>query len=134
MKLNYTNSKNKHRKLVRSYKAKEASERDANLYSIVSNNPSKLFNSIKRSKRSESSKIRKLTVGNKLYSDDSVKDGFFDSISSLKSVDQQILDDSEYFQKFSFEYQHLQRVCRIIHIIPGIILKSGLGNFIRVCV
>ena len=125
LKMNYTHSKNNHRKLVRSYKAKEAAERDANLYSIFSSNPSKLFNSIKRSKRSESSKIRMLTVGNKLYFDDSVKDGFFDSISSLKSVDQQALNDSEYFQKFSSEYSAILEICNDGPAIPTLTEKQS---------
>ena len=51
MKENYKHSRNVHRKLVRSIKAKKAIERDENLFHILSSNPSKIFKSIKGAKR-----------------------------------------------------------------------------------
>ena len=41
--------------------------------------------------------IHKLHVGDKVYEGDRVQDGFFDSISSLKKLDQHVLSQSDSF-------------------------------------
>ena len=60
MKHEYAKSRDKHRKLVRAFKANDSIIRDQKLYSILSSDPSKLFSSIRRSKRSRAGKICKL--------------------------------------------------------------------------
>ena len=127
MKENYKHSRNIHRKLVRSTKAKKAIERDENLFHILSSNPSKIFKSIKSAKRAKASKITKLIVGDRLYLDDSVKDGFFDSISSLKSVDRQELDESEYYHEFSLDYQNIMKICNEGPTIPALTEKQSFN-------
>ena len=121
----YKQSRDKHRKLVRSVKAKEVIERDEKLFTILSSNPSELFKSIKRSRRAKSGKVTKLLVGDKKYLGDSVKDGFFDSISSLKSVDQRELSDSEHFQEFSVDYQNIIELCKEGSAIPTLSEKQS---------
>ena len=119
-------SRNEHRKLQRSFKAKESSHRDKTLYSIVSSNPSKLFSAIRRSRKANTVRIDKLKVDDKVYLGDSVKDGFFDSISTLKSVDKTELDESEYFQEFSLDYQNIIEICNDGPTIP---VMSELKSF-----
>ena len=100
----YRETRTAHRKLVRHHKPKESIKRDELLYSIQSSNPSAIFSSLKRSKRSKAGNIQKLTVGDKVYTSDNVKDDFFGSISKLKTKDDSALTASAYFSYFSSDY------------------------------
>ena len=62
-------------------------DRDTLTHNILESDPGSLFKAVKRSKSGSSSKIQSLKVGSKVYSGKSVQDGFFDSLSSLKSPD-----------------------------------------------
>ena len=96
-KLKYNHLRNYHRKLLRIFKAKRSVKRDTCLYT----NPSQVNKSIRTAKRRKAGKIPKLTVGHRTYNGDSVKDGFFDSISQLKSRDEESLSNCRYFEEFS---------------------------------
>ena len=56
----------------------------------------------------------------KTYIGDSVKDGFYDSISSLKTRDKQALARSKYFSGFSYDYLNIPEVCKHGAAIPPI--------------
>ena len=116
----YNKARIAHRKLERAHKANDSIKRDENLFSILSSNPSSIYKSVKRSKRSKAGKINKLQVGNKTYLGESAKDGFFDSISSQKTCDTDALNASEYFGEFSFSYLNILEVCRNGDPIPQI--------------
>ena len=77
LKAAYNKARVEHRKLERSIKAKDAVDRDTKFYSILSNDPSSIFNSIKRAKRAKAGKINKLKVKDRTYVGDSVKYGFY---------------------------------------------------------
>ena len=53
--------------------------------SIISKDPSKAFKAIRKSKKNNSKNINSLTVGKVTYKGNCVKDGFYDSLSALKS-------------------------------------------------
>ena len=97
-----------HRKLLRSHKSKEANERDSKLLE----NPSATFARIRHSRRSKSGMIGQLKVGSKLYSGPSVPDGFYDSILTLKTRNDEKLRDSEYYASFSSDYDHIIQLCQ----------------------
>ena len=61
-----------------------------------------------------------MTVGNKTYVGDTVQDGFFDSISQLKSRDSDSLAASKYFDDFSRDYENILEVCKHGKTIPAI--------------
>ena len=75
---------------------------------------------MKISKRSKAGRISKLKVGDKTYLGENVKDGFFDSISSLKTRDTEALADSEHFNEFSFDFLNILEVCRHGPDIPAL--------------
>ena len=54
---------------------------------ILAANPSDFYRYIGRHRRNNSSHIDQLRVGDKIYSDDSVSDGFFDAMSNFKKCD-----------------------------------------------
>jgi hypothetical protein len=78
-KATYNASRILHRKLERSFKARDSIIRDRNL---CSSDLAPVFASVRRSKRTKAGKINKLTVRGKSYVGESVKDGFYDSISN----------------------------------------------------
>ena len=116
----YNHSRSLHRKLVREFKAKDGIKRDEQLYSIFSKDSPSLFKRIKSYNRGKGSKIQKLVVGNKTYLDEAVPDGFFDSISKLKSRDLESLENSDYFDDFSTDYQNILKICETGDRIPPI--------------
>ena len=110
LKTEYIAARTKHRKKFRENKAKEAIERDKKVSEILSTNPRSLFKQIRHAKRNLSATINKLNVGNKTYLDSSVPDGFFDSISRLKSRDLSSQNKSETFASFNEDYKNIIRI------------------------
>jgi hypothetical protein len=116
----YNRARILHRKLEREHKAGQSSRRDEILYSVCSKDPSPIFKGIRSSKRTTAAKISKLTVGDKMYLGDNVKDGFFDSISQLKSRDSESLSASPTFSNFSALFSNILEVCKHGPLIPPI--------------
>ena len=117
---NYVQSRSDHRRLVRSFKAMDAITRDEKIFGIKTKDPGPLYRRIKSVRRGKLSKIKKLKVGDKVYLDEAVCDGFFDSISSLKSKDVDALENSTSFDEFSADYQNILKICEAGSRIPQI--------------
>ena len=49
-----------------------------------------------------------------------MQDGFFNSISQLKTKDEVTLSNSEHFQEFSSDYYHILELCKVGNKIPAI--------------
>ena len=115
LKAAYNKSRILHRKLERSFKAKDSIARDNRLNF---GDLTAVFSSVKRAKRTKAGKIQKLTVGDSTYVGDSVKDGFYDSISQLKTRNTPSLDSCEYFQESSADYKNILELCKEGPTIP----------------
>ena len=61
-----------------------------------------------------------LTVGDKVYPDNMVGDGLFDSISSLKSQDKPSLTASQNYNSWSRDYNYILEICKNKRNIPEI--------------
>ena len=83
-------------------------ERDSLINSVLDSDPNSLFKAVKASKSKVSSKIQSLNVGNKVYSDKAVPDGFFDSLSSLKAPDMSKIHSSPSYQRAAFDYSTIR--------------------------
>ena len=116
-KSNYNSSRILHRKLERSYKAKDSVRRDQTL---SSSDLSLVFKSVRNSKRTNAGNITKLTVRGKTYVGDAVKDGFFDSISKLKIKDESSLSKNVYFNEFTADYHNIIEISKHGVKIPQI--------------
>ena len=81
----FLNAQKAYHATVRAHRRKQGIKRDEKLFEILSNNPMKVYQFIKRSKRNNISKINHLKVGDKVYTGDDVADGFYDSLTTLKS-------------------------------------------------
>ena len=115
-----------HRKLVRAEDVDEEVKRNNNLHDILTRNPSSFHKAIRNSKNSLSSgNTQKLVVGGKVYLGEQVADGFFDSLKSLKSIDQVVLDDSETYSDFKKDYINILELCRSGKPVPEISEKKA---------
>ena len=82
-----------------------------------------MFNSIRGSKQSATRLINKLTVNGKVYTGDSVPDGFYDSLLDLKLFDSVKIQDPVAFERYEDDYQNIIKLCRSGSDIPEISLE-----------
>ena len=120
----YNKSRMEHRRLERQFKAKDSFKRDTE-FSNFPNDPSVIHNRIKSSRRSNAGKLQTLKVGSKTYEGDTVGDGFFDSISSLKTNNDEHHLASPYFNDFECHYQNILELCKSGDTIPPISEKES---------
>ena len=118
----YKASRIAHRRLVRQFRAKEAFDRDNNLLT----KPIQTYKKIRASRRCKASKINKLKVGVKTYQGKTVPDGFFDSISKLKTRNTASNGTSKTFNDFSISYHHIMELCKHGARIPPISESESL--------
>ena len=126
--------KRHHHQLLRYANIQQGVTRDRNLNRICSRNPSSAYKSIKSMSKPKTSKISKLTVGKRTYLGETVPDGMFESIKSLKTEPPSEEYEPEH-PDFSEEYQHILDICNAGKQIPTLskersseILKSIRKN------
>ena len=111
-------AKAQHQNITRRHNNLQECERDSHFNELIfSKTPQQVFRTLKSQKSKDSSKIKSLTVHNKVYTDSSVADGFFDSISELKTLDT-ITANS--YERFSSDYKHIIEICKAGAKIPRI--------------
>ena len=108
------------RKAVNASTKSACDERDTLTHSILSSSPSKLYKSIKASKNTSSTKIHSLKVGSKVYVGSSVSDGFYDSLSTLKSPNMEEIHSSPSYQSLATDYSMIRKICSAGIRIPPI--------------
>ena len=119
-KANHSLARSAYRQAVRAEQKSDAVERDAKLSSITSSNPATIFRTIRGFKSVSSSKIQELNVKNRVYRGTFVPDGFFDSLSSLKSPDMTEIHSSIHFKNTLSDYQNIVKICETSRKIPSI--------------
>ena len=112
--------KQKYRKLVRQLRLKKYLDRDSKLLGLVSDNPLKCFDDIRSARKTTKKAIQKLHVNSKIYEDENIVDGFFDSISSLKKVDKCVLTGSSSYISAKEDYQNILSIVSHNKKIPPI--------------
>ena len=80
-------AKKNYRQIVRKVRLHQAVKRDKKLDTILTKDPRSIYSYMRSSRKTKTSSIQRLTVKNKVYEGESVADGFFDSMTSLKSCD-----------------------------------------------
>ena len=115
-----TETRNKYKQLCRHFHHTEDLKRDTRLFSILSSNPSSVYRAIKSSKTSITGQIPYLTVGEKTYPSNLVHDGFYDSISTLKTKDQEALEASHSYKSFTDDYKYVLKLCEDKKTLPEI--------------
>ena len=113
-------SRKKYRKAVRQFRIQEALKRDQNHDSILSTNPASAYKYINSKRKVKSGQIEHLTVGDKVYVGQTVCDGFYDSMSTLKQCDYEQLKSDPDISMHLSNYEHIMKICQDQHSIPSI--------------
>ena len=82
------------------------------------------FNEVRKLKNKSKQNLPKLKVGTKTYESEEVPDGFFDSISSLKTLDTDALQSSPSYSSFCEEYKNILKICSKNPRVPNISLHE----------
>ena len=109
---------------IRQEQKQDSIDRDTKLHTILTNNPSAVFSSIKGIKNS-STTISTLKVADSTYEGSAVPDGFFASLSSLKAPDMDPITSSPHYQSTLGDYAHILKICRSGNPIPEISSKTS---------
>ena len=111
---------------MRKEDSQESIRRDTILYNILQDNPTKVFDTIRASKKKNARKIGKLIVNGKVYAGEAVPDGFYDSLLHLKSYDQNQIQNKESFSRYQSDYSNIIKLCSAGQEIPRITLGMEL--------
>ena len=112
------------KKIVRKCLAEERDIRDRKLYDIISN-PSAAFSALRAGARSTAPAVKRMQVGDKVYMGESVADGLFDSLSSLKSPDMTQYNHLPPYAEAVSVYQHIMKLASAGGKIPQISFSKG---------
>ena len=119
-------ARNSHKTLVRKVRAREDHLRNQKLFSILSSDPRAAFSTIRSGKSSSSSFLfPHVMVGTKKYVGDKIIDGFYDSISNLKTLDYQKLRESPYHASLMEDYKYIKYLCSHKSDLPPVSLKKS---------
>ena len=114
-----------YRQTVRKVRLKQSVKRDKKLDTILSKDPRAVYSYLQSTRKPKSSNIQHLTVGDKVYAGDMVADGFYQSMTSLKTCDMESLrNDPNLTQHFS-NYEHIVKICEANQNIPKISVSDA---------
>ena len=135
----FKETKSIHQNLVRKHNICNEIKRDEELHSLLSKDTRSIFNKFRKTKASQTGKIKSLQVGDKTYSEENIADGFYESISSLKTLPD-IASPS--FDRFCEDYHHIVEICKDGQKIPLLTeetaekllrrIKPGVSDFYSV--
>ena len=118
------------RSLHRNMKHRDVVAQSEKLFSILSGGSSKVHHRIKSSKSTATLKIPFLSVGSEKFEGDLVPDGFFQSITSLKTQDKD-LRSSPAFKDYNEDYTNILEICRHKKDIPEIPLDKSTAILMK---
>ena len=117
-------AKRLHQQLLRFQKMEEGLLRDNTVNSLLSNDASPGYKAIKHLKNPKASKVGKLTVGKMTYHGDTVPDGIYESIRSLKT--DPVVRDVATFPDFDEDYRNILDICKSGKKIPNLTKEKSL--------
>ena len=125
-------AKSAYRTACNATSAKASNDRDELLFTVCGSDPSKFFDTMKTSKSTVSRKIPSLKVGNKVYSGNTVPDGFYDSLKSLKAPTMTNIYVSPSYQSTVSDYFIIRKICSAGLPIPEISPREATEFLYRV--
>ena len=115
--LKHKELKRHHNQLIRYSQLQDRFSRDRILDQLCSPEPTRAYKALKKVKRGNAPKIGKLFVGEKIYLGDTVPDGMYESIKSLKTEPDSPRSDPSH-PDFSEEYRLILDICNAGRRIP----------------
>ena len=123
--LQLKSARKQYRLAVRTWRLTEAVKRDTRLDTILSKDPKQIYSYLRSARKTKNTSIQSLTVGKKLYEGTKVADGFYDSMTGLKSCDMKALQDNPSLAHHFSNYKHIMRICQAKQNIPEVSLLSA---------
>ena len=108
--VNYKKFQVLYRKAVKMWRFSEGMRRDQRLHTIMTDKPTDIFKFM-RSNKPSSREILELKVGNRVYSGDDIPDGFYESMTNIKSCDLGLLKSDENLADHFSTHQHILKLC-----------------------
>ena len=125
-------AKAEYRRTVRRARVRICNECDQKLDQILNDNPSSAFAFIDSCRKSAPVALEKLTVGKKVYTGKAVADGFYDSMSSIKSCSLSDLMDDPVIEEQLDTYKHISKLCKDKHTIPPVSMEKSADILKRI--
>ena len=121
----YNSAKQNYRRAVRRSRVQASIMRDQKLFKILDKDPRKAFNFIKSSRSTSPQQIESLSVGDKVYCGARVPDGFYDSMSSIKTCQYDRNNVDPQFAEHLANHDHILALCENKRNIPEIDIASS---------
>ena len=118
----FKNAKSLHQSVIRRHRVAQEITRDNDLLGILSKQPRDIFKKFRQNKSSQTSKVKSLLVGNKVYTEEKVADGFFDSISELKTLSEVTATS---FERFAEDHRHIIEIMKAGAKVPKLSEKQA---------
>ena len=118
--------------MIRELKIRKEINRDENLFSLLSSNPHSAFKVLKSAKSTASVQLPYLKVGNKKYQGDKVIDGFYESLSLLKTLNLDQLESSPHHLSLMDDYRNIKYLCDNKIPLPQVSLKMSTSILKRI--
>ena len=118
-------AKHDYKQAVRNCQVQAGYERDKKLFDILEENPQKAFSFIKSCRKASPSKIESLSVKEKVYHGAAVCDGFYDSMSTIKSCSIDDLKADPRIHEHLSNHEHILKLCQNKRTIPPISMKDS---------
>ena len=123
--VSYKTALKEYKRIVRTIRLEKDMQQDQKLLSILSNDPSSIYSYIRATRNTSSTRIEKLVVKDKEYTGDRVADGFYDSMTSLKSCDDSLLLKNPKISAQFSNYELVRMLCQRSTPIPPLSLAMA---------
>ena len=114
-----------YRQTVRKVRLKQSLKRDSKLDSILSKDPRAIYSYLRTSRKTKTSNIQNLKVGDEVYHGDMVGDGFYESMTALKSCNMETLENDPQLSHHFSNFEHILKICQANQNIPPISIKDA---------
>jgi hypothetical protein len=118
-------AKQQYKQAVRRSRVQAGIDRDQKLFNILEENPQNAYSFIKSCRKTSPTKIESLTVGNKIYRGTAVCDGFYDSMSSIKTCNFGDFQDNTQISEHLSNHEHILKLCQNKRTIPPIDMDTS---------
>ena len=105
---------------IRKARLQDSINRDTDLFEVATSKPQNVYKHIKKLRKTKTSKVEQLEVGDKLYYGAQVPDGFYDSMTALKTCDMEDIWNNQYLAPKLTNYEHILKICKSNKNIPQI--------------
>ena len=118
-----TSARSEYSRYIRNVKLQNQTEMDSKMSDLLLSDPNKIYSMIRKEK-SASSQISTLRVGQKIFDQENICNGFYESLSNLKSPDMSQIASSPALQETMRDYENVMKLAKYGGRLPDIQLHE----------